>query len=143
MNKSILIEQLCKFSTKEVKEFGDFVNSPFFNKNQSVIRLFEYLRKLYPDFDEEKLDKEYAYENIFPNTQYNDGFMRTIMFNLSNLAESFLAYQGFKSKKFAERRYLLHELNERDLNRQIEKNMKEAVKQFEDGTGFGFRPFLQ
>lgn len=131
MNKSILVEQLTKFSPKEIKEFGDFVNSPFFNKNESVIRLFEYLRKLYPDFESEKLNKEYVYEKLFPKTEYNDGFMRTIMFNLSNLAEDFLAYRGFKSKQFAQKRYLLHELNERDLNRQIEKNMKEIVRQFE------------
>lgn len=132
MNKSVLIEQLSKFSPKEMKEFGDFVSSPFFNKNQSVVSLFEYLRKLYPDFENDKIDKQYISEKVFPKTEFNDGFMRTIMFNLSNLAESFIAYQGFKNKQFAEKRYLLHELNERDLNRQIEKNMKEIVKQFEE-----------
>ncbi len=130
MNKSILVEQIKKFSSKEVKDFGEFVDSPFFNKNQGVIKLYDYIRKQYPDFNSEKMKKEYVYSKVFPKAEYNDGFMRTLMFNLSNLAEEFFAYCGFKSKQFSEKRYLLHELNERGLDRQIEKNMKEILNEF-------------
>lgn len=130
MNRSILVEQIKKFSSKEVKDFGEFIDSPFFNKNQGVIKLYDYIKKQYPDFDDEKMKKEYVYSKVFPKAEYNDGFMRTLMFNLSNLAEEYLAYRCFKSRQFSEKRYLLHELNERGLNRQIEKNMKEIQNEF-------------
>jgi len=130
MNKSTLINQLKTYSQKEIKEFGEYIRSPYFNKNQSVIKLYDYIRKQYPSFDSGKLKKEFVYSKIFPNANYNDGFMRTIMFNLSNLADGYLAHKSFKKNYFVEKGYLLYELNERLLDKQIEKNMKEIVKEF-------------
>ena len=132
MDKSILIELLRKFSQKEMKEFGEYVSSPFFNKNHSVIKLYKYLRKQYPDFESRKLNKEYVYGKIFPKAVYNDGFMRTIMFNLANLAEDFLTFQRFKLYYFTEKKFLLYELNERELDRLFEKNMKIISKKLTD-----------
>lgn len=131
MIKSTLIDLLGKFTQKEITQFGDYIRSPFFNKNQSVIKLYEYLRKIYPDFVESKLQKEYIYGVLFPNADYNDGFMRTIMFNLSVLAENFLAYIRFKNYHFVEKRDIIYELNERMLDRQIDRNLKEIAKEFE------------
>ncbi len=132
MNKSILIDLLSKFTSKEIREFGEYVHSPFFNKNESVIKLFEYIRKHYPDFNDDKLKKESVFEKIFPNVSYNDGFMRTIIFNLTELAETYLAFIRYKECHFTERKYLLHELNEKELDRQIERITKKTLKEFED-----------
>lgn len=130
MYKSTLINQLKTYSPKEIKEFGEYIRSPYFNKNQSVIKLFDYIRKQYPAFDEKKLNKEAVYGKIFPNADYSDGFMRTIMFNLSNLADEYLAHKRYKQNHFIEKWYLLYELNERALDKQIEKKTKELKKEF-------------
>ena len=132
MYKSQLIELLGKLSSKEVKEFGEFVLSPFFNKNEGVAKLYDYLRKQYPDFKEKCVEKKYVYAKIFPGAQYNDGFMRTLMFNLRALAENYLSYQRFKSEYFVDKRYLLCELNDRALNRLFIKNMKTVSKKLKD-----------
>lgn len=124
MQKSILIEILSKFSSKELKEFGEYVRSPFFNKNESVIKLYDYLRKQYPDFAVDKVQKNFVYGKIFPSIEYNDGFIRTLMFELSALAEDFLSYIDYKSSYFADKQFLLYELNNRQLDRLFEKNMK-------------------
>lgn len=128
MNKSILYELLNRFSQKEMNEFEEFVHSPFFNKNQSVTLLFDYLRKLYPSFNSDAIKKETIYSSIFPGAEYNDGFMRTLMFNLTDLAERFLAYKGFCSSPLAKDRFLLHELNEKDCEKLIERKIKEILK---------------
>ena len=99
MLKSNLLEILRNFSNTELKDFGEYVRSPFFNKNVSTIKLYDYLRKFSPDFDDKKLEKEYTYNKIFAGAHYNDGFMRTIMFNLSKLAEDYLAYSKFKKSE--------------------------------------------
>lgn len=90
MQKSNLIELLRIFSPKEFKEFGEFVKSPYFNKNENVINLYSYIKKYFPDLDNENLAKERVYEKITGNKDYNDGFMRTVIFNLSKLCEDFL-----------------------------------------------------
>jgi hypothetical protein len=127
MIKSNLLEILRKFSSKELKEFGEFVRSPFFNKNESAIKLYDHVRKYSPDFNDSKLEKEYAYRKIFPGTSFNDGFMRTIMFNLSKLAEEFLAYSNYKISEFNEKKNLLTQLNIRELDKMFEKNMREIT----------------
>jgi hypothetical protein len=129
MKKSSLIELLSEFSQKEFKEFGEFVHSSFFNKNQSVIKLYDYLRKVYPDFEYDLLQKQYVYDILFPNVEYNDGFMRTIIFNLYSLAEEYLSYIRYKRFPFIVKRNLLYELNERKLDKQIERKLKEIKKE--------------
>src|SRR5258706_8148653 len=96
MKKSNLIQILESFSAKEIKEFGEFIVSPFFNKNESVIKLYGYLRKYYPGFEENKILKEEVYRKIFPGAKYNDGFMRKTIFNLVHLAETYISYNKFK-----------------------------------------------
>ncbi len=126
MIKSNLLDILRKFSAKELKEFGEYVRSPFFNKNESTIKLFNYLRKFAPDFNEKKLEKEYVYKKIFPGTAFNDGFMRTIMFNLANLTENYLSYNHFKNSNYKEKLSLLADYNERELNKLFEKTMRDV-----------------
>ena len=97
MIKSNLIDLLRKLSTEELKEFGEYVRSPFFNKNQSTIKLLDYIRKYAPDFNDKKLGKELVYQKLFPGMKYNDGFTRTIMFNLAKLTEDYLTYTRIRN----------------------------------------------
>jgi hypothetical protein len=127
MLKSNLVNIFRTFSSKELKEFSEYVQSPFFNKNESTIKLFNYMRKFSPDFGDKRLEKEYTYKKIFPEMKYNDGFMRTIMFNLMNLAEQYIAYVGIKNEEFTEKKYMLSELYNRDLGKMFEKTMREVT----------------
>jgi hypothetical protein len=109
-----------------MREFSEYVRSPFFNKNQSTIKLFDYLKKQYPVFDSKKIEKELVYKKLFAGTAYNDGFMRTIMFNLAQLAEDFLSYSNYRKDIFSVKRHLAVELNERELYKLFEKSMREV-----------------
>ena len=125
MTKSNLMEILKTFSGKELKEFSSYLNSPFFNKNESILKLYEYVRRYYPAFDDKKLEKEFIYSKIFPGAKYNDGFMRTIMFNLSGLAEEFMAFKHYKEDQYQEKINLLQEYNKRDIKKTFQKTVKE------------------
>ena len=57
MFNSALIETFKTFNKQELKDFSLFIQSPFFNTNQSVVKLFEQIRILYPEFDEINLEK--------------------------------------------------------------------------------------
>ena len=117
MISATLLNMLSKFSVKEYKEFGEFVRSPFFNKNENVISLYDYLKKYYPEFTGPKLKKEYVYSRLFKGKAYNDGFMRTVTFNLGKLAEDYLAYINFRKDDLNRGINLLKELNERKLEK--------------------------
>lgn len=109
MKNSQVVEILKVFSQKEIKEFGDFVRSPFFNKNQSVVTFFDHLKKYHPDFPDDKIDKKKIHIKMFPGSAYNDGFMRKIMFTLSELAEKFLVYNNYKDNDFEPQKALLEQ----------------------------------
>lgn len=132
MDKSNLIKIISTFSSKEIKEFGEFVQSPFFNKNESTVKLYEYIRKEYPSFTGEKIDKQNVYKKLFPGAEYNDGFMRTIIFNLSALAEDFITYSAVKNNQSRYGILLLEELNKRKLDKLLLKHLKEVEVEVND-----------
>lgn len=131
MKKSILIEILSGFSAKEIREFSEYVNSPFFNKNQSIIKLNNYLKIRYPVFEKTGIEKKKVFAELFPKMKYNDGFMRTLIFGLSGLAENFLSYTRYKNSYYKDKTFLLYELNDRHLDRHLEKNIKLISKKLE------------
>ncbi len=126
MNNSSLLELIGTFSGRELNEFNEFISSPFFNKNEGVIKLFEYIRKFHPDFEGEKFHKQKVFSEIFPNANYNDGFMRTLMFNLNKLAEEYTRYSRFKEDDFGGEKYLLESFRDRGLFNHFEKKFKEV-----------------
>jgi len=131
MKKSILIEILAGFSQKEIREFSEYVSSPFFNKNQSIIKLNSYLKLKYPAFEKTEIEKKKVFAVLFPKVKYSDGFMRTLIFGLSALAENFLSYTRYKNSYYKDKTFLLYELNDRHLDRHLEKNIRLISKKLE------------
>lgn len=109
MYKSQLIEVLKTLSPKEIREFSEYVRSPFFNKNEGVIKLFDHIKAFHPKFPEEKIVKEKVYSKVFPGARYNDGFMRKCMFTLSSLAENYIIYKGLDIGSLNAKNLLLKE----------------------------------
>lgn len=121
---------LKKLTSSEIKEFREYIYSPFFNKNKNVQKLFDYIVKQYPLFPPEKMKKEAVYKKLFNKGKFNDGFMRTLIFIITNLAEEYLAYTNFNKDKFNSKLSLLHELHKRDIDRILLKNLRAIEKDF-------------
>ncbi len=45
MQKSKFIDIIKTFSKEELRQFRDFLHSPFHNTNKNVIKIFELIRK--------------------------------------------------------------------------------------------------
>ncbi|MBS1493013.1 MAG: hypothetical protein JST55_05870 [Bacteroidetes bacterium] len=137
MKKTNLIEILSTFTSKELKEFGDFIDSPYFNKSNNVNLLFSYLKKLHPDFPKESIEKEIVFKKVFNKDEYNDGFMRLQIHTLNKLAEDFISISKFRQNNFLKDRFLLEyyvldkkspKLFERKFNSVKEKNSRIEIK---------------
>ncbi len=99
MHNNSLIKLLRSFTPEEISYFGDFLISPYFNKKNSVIKLYEVLRKSYPQFGGNEILKKNIHERLFPGKSYNDTNLRVQIHNLNDLAKKFLAYRSFESSK--------------------------------------------
>ena len=131
MFNSALTKVLKTFSRQELKEFTLFVQSPFFNTNQSVIMLYEQIKKLYPEFEEKQSDKKLLFENAFGKIDYNDSFMRMTVFRLMELAKEFLIHSNLQRNSLFKNTILLDELNDRELDNLLIKTVSELDKKIE------------
>jgi hypothetical protein len=145
MINTTLLNIIGKFTPKETREFGEFIISPFFNKNENVIKLYTYIKKFHPELNDKRLEKEYVYRKIFSKGEYNDGFMRTAIYNLGKLAEDFLAYVNFSKNELDRGINLLEELNERKLEKVFLKYYSEIEddldKQKYQGAEFFYKKY--
>ncbi len=132
MEKSKVIDIFRTFSPDELKRFRDFVHSPFHNKNKNVIRLFEILKKYYPDFESIRIAKEKIFVKLFPGKKYNDVVIRILISDLLKLSEEYLSYYGFQKKSIVELKCLLNELKERNLDSLYKSNLKIAESLLSD-----------
>ncbi len=128
MKKTYLVELLTKLSSKQMKELSDFVKSPFFNKNESAEKLFEYLRVNHPEFKPAKIEKEFIYHKLFSPAEYNDSFMRMIIFRLTELTEQYLAYNDMKTQENSENMHLINALLELGADKGAQKNINNLEK---------------
>lgn len=99
MHNNSLINLLKNFTQKEINDFKEFLISPYFNKKNSVIKLYEIIQKYYPDFISISISKKNIYRELFPGKEYNDSNFRVLVHNLNELAKKFIAYKTFEDNK--------------------------------------------
>ena len=107
---------LRTFSDEEMERFSDFAASPYFNTNNSVLRLVKELRKCHPDFPPERVSKEKLYGKLFSGEKYNDQVMRNLSSQLLKLAKEFLSIEKYNRDEIAKSLGSLEEIKSRRLD---------------------------
>lgn len=91
MLKSTLVEILRACTRKEQRDIRRWLQSPAHNQRKDVLLLFDYLvENLHAD--EARLEKETAWQAIFPDEPFDDAHMRQVMYFLLKCVEDCLAY---------------------------------------------------
>ncbi len=124
MIKSTLLEILKTFNKEELKRFEDFLRSPYYNKNSNVIKLFNVIKKYFPDLESKNLNRESVWKELFLEKSFNYGVMKNLIYELQKLSEKFLHIQNYEDNKFEQELNLLRKLNNRNLFQLFEKNLK-------------------
>ncbi len=113
MIHSKAIDVLKTFTKEELKQFSDFVRSPFFNKNKNLIKLYDALVKYHPEYE---VENEKVYSKVYPFKVYSHDIMKKLMSEVFRVAEIFLSEIHFRKEKFYENKYLLDEYDSRNLD---------------------------
>ena len=114
MKKSKLISLISTFSYAEWKRLGEFINSPYFNNNELVIKLYKFLDLNKPLFE---INKNKVFEAIFPLQAYDDSKLSYIMSDLLKLSEKFLSVEHFMNDSSQQKRLALMEYSDRGLKK--------------------------
>ncbi len=118
MKKSKLVQLLSTFSRTEINRFTDYLNSPYFNKNEEATELFVILEEIIFFIKAEEITKEYVWSKLYQKaTEYDDNRFRLVMSELLKHAENYLAHQVFEEREVTKLSMLLYSLNARDLDK--------------------------
>ncbi len=126
MEKSKLITALSTFTKAELSKFKNFVQSPYFNKNDEVTTLFEYLRKYAPHFPVKKIKKEAVYRKLYPGKPFDRGHLNHLMNYLLRLVEQFIALEKFYEEPVKEELELMASCIDRKLDKHYARYEKRA-----------------
>lgn len=130
MIKSNVILLLRTFTSDELKQFEEFLDSPFHNKNNKAIQFFNVLKNYHPEYDDPVLTKENLFKQLFQEVKYKESYIRNLFSDLNILAESFLQNIHL-SKNYSYDKFLIEELNERNVPELMEKKIRMFEKKIE------------
>lgn len=129
LQKSKLIQLLITLNSKELKWFEHYIHSPFFNKNENVVKLFNALKGFHPEFDEDKLSVDMLFKEIFPEDEsVEEQKLRYVMTDLTKLLENYLAYIEYDKNEIYKKNLLLKALQSRDQEKHFMSTLEEAYQ---------------
>lgn len=139
IENSKLILLLESFEDREWHNFELFLKSPYFNKDERLVILFQCLKHFHPGISDRFKTKADLFNNAFPKQKYDEKNFRYLMSHLNGLAEQFLGMQQIKKHSLELDYHIMDELSKRHLlkayqnkERQFEKKIKNtAVSQRE------------
>jgi hypothetical protein len=135
MRSTKVMQVLGALNEQEFKEFGDFLDSPYFNSNKNIIRIFEYVKKYYPGFDSVKLEKKFIYDKLFPGKPYNEQIMKNLSSGFLQLALEFLGINKYRNRSNNDKELdILSELNAKRLDNIYDIKLKKIEKDLLDTT---------
>jgi hypothetical protein len=121
---------LSSLNKEEFESFGKFIISPYFNRSNDLIKLFNNIKKYYPEFTHAKLQFESLYKKLYPGKPINEGTIRNLFSDLGNLTEKYLAYVNYEDT-FEYGYKIIDETNNRYLDKEFLKNYKKYCERNE------------
>jgi len=129
---SRLISLFRSLTIEEVKQFGQFFRSPYYNATPKMRALYKHLKKAYPECIFTDEDKQKLFVQIFDNKVYNLKKMNNLMASLSSILQDFLLLQNMKHGTTARRRGLFEVYRDRKLNKSSRQQLVSIKKDFEE-----------
>ena len=124
--KNNLLSLLDTFDKYELNKLHKFVVSPYFNKSQKIIQLYELLKV---DVIKKKIkQKEHYFAKIYLSEVYDDQKFRNLTSDLLNLVIKYLIQTEFEKDTQSQANYLLNSAKENRLTDFQDKAVSTANK---------------
>lgn len=131
MHKSKLLDLFHTFSARDFRRFASFVQSPYFNKESALIPLLNYLRQLAPAFPPKKLQHQYVWQQLYPESSFDEKQFAYYMSALLKLGEQFLGQEQATNRFQLQEIHILDGLEARSLDKHYKQRFKRTVGSLE------------
>jgi hypothetical protein len=116
MRETKLYSTIVQLDGFELNRLHRFILSPYFNRNESIIRLFEWIKEDLKSQKEVVGSREELWNLCFGNSDpYNDGRFRKLQSDLLRLIEEYYAQESFEANPIHKAKYLLESIFENKL----------------------------
>ncbi len=129
-NKSIVI--LKTFTPQEVKQFDEYLNSPFFNKNHTIVQLYGIIKSAYPDFNSPDIERTRLFMLLYGNDAFDEQKLRYLLTDLTKHIEEYLCHKAITDEQLFKYHLLLLTYRNRKLDKPFLSSLKLAEKLLED-----------
>ena len=126
MIASKLVQIFSSLTEIEINRFQDFVSSPFFNKKQEIVAFASYFKAIYPNFNQENMDKKLVFSHLFPNQAYNEKKLGYLMSDTTKVLRAFIT--EIELHKENKSLYLAKSLLDRNLDKLFNKEIQSIGK---------------
>ncbi|MCB0620283.1 MAG: hypothetical protein KDC43_16085 [Saprospiraceae bacterium] len=126
MENSKLYSILQHFNKYEQNRFRKFVQSPYFNANPTLVRLFEILVRHQNNGQEEELGKEHVWALLETGDPYDDVRFRKHCSDLLKLVETYLVQEVFQENPLHQATYLIEAVGRKKLEKLYNSTMRSA-----------------
>jgi hypothetical protein len=137
MLDSKVIRLIQALLSKELITVERYLCAPYVSSNDECARLFVQICKFLPDMDSPKLTKERLFAKLFGKRPYNDGKMRKLMTQLTQLIEQYLMERELKNSEELRTKLLAMALSERNSYKLFSDVVQSRLKVLDDGINKG------
>lgn len=123
MKNSKLIKTLSTFTSKEFKEFEKRANSVFY-KSEKHLQFIKIIANHFPNFNEDKINKQKVFSQIYKKEAYADIRIRELMSALNKVLREYLVFLQNSTNKFQYELNLLRQYNDRKLESLYSSQLK-------------------
>ncbi|MEL6656341.1 MAG: hypothetical protein AAFR36_07845 [Bacteroidota bacterium] len=108
----LLLEALDR---QEMQSLGDFIRSPYFNKNPLLVTLVEHLARQHPQLPTDVFELENLPTDLFPKGQASAKKLSYLLSDLQQLIEQFLVVNRLQKRPISQEYMCLNALREHEL----------------------------
>lgn len=133
MREGKLYQAIIQLNGHELNRLHRFVLSPFFNRNESILRLFEWIKEDLKRDKTENISKEELWAICFTKeSKFDDGRFRKLQSDLLKLVEDYYAQESFEANPIHKAKYLLETIYDKGLDKLQSGALKSAQSLVED-----------
>lgn len=135
-----LIQILKGFTETDIENFNNFIKSPFFNKEISLVKFYEIVISFHPSYDLKQFNREnliLMYSNFKDNKKrISESTLTNLFADLLNLCYEYLAQCAFQVTRFEKDLKLIAELVGRNNKKISSALIDKLVKKISTGDHY-------
>ncbi|MEZ4962041.1 MAG: hypothetical protein R2830_19600 [Saprospiraceae bacterium] len=128
MQNSKLYSILESFNKYEQNRLRKFLISPYFNKNEALVKLFDVLVMHINAKTQEEILKESLWLEVYSENSYDDVLFRKNFSDLLKLIETFLAQQVYEENPIHQATYLIEAVAKDKIEKLYNSTIKTAKR---------------